>query len=368
MSKNILRWVAILGRRDTPTDGIEDYCCHLQQALQHRGISLELLRVAWAEQGWRRALRVLDKNTPDWRGGWALVQYTALSWSRRGFPFRFLLALRMLRRNGVRCVVVFHDALPHCGTRMIDRVRRACQLWVMRQAYEWSSHSVLTIPLEKVNWLPAKPCKASFIPIGANLPALVMSGVKTQTAEATKTVVVFGITGEPATTAEIRDIGYAVRRAKNKIGQLRLVAFGRGSLEAEPMLRREFEGSGVEAFVLGVLPPEDAARELAHADVLLFVRGGISSRRGSALAGVACSLPVVGYRSEETAYPITEAGVVLVPLGDRESLSEALMQVLERDEWRRELRERSWSAQQQYFSWDVISQSFGGLLGEVSER
>jgi glycosyltransferase involved in cell wall biosynthesis len=91
----------------------------------------------------------------------------------------------------------------------------------------------------------------------------------------------------------------------------------------------------------------------------------LSSRRGSALAGIACGLPVVGYRSEETAFPVTEAGVVLVAPRDRVLLAEALVRVLADDDWRQQLRTRSRAAQEQYFSWEVISGLFLDMLGGV---
>src|SRR6516164_3720481 len=78
--------VALLGRRDEPTDALEDYCGRLAQALRRRGFSLEISRIPWAEQGWLGGLKDANKQFDHMRGRWALVQYTALAWSRRGFP------------------------------------------------------------------------------------------------------------------------------------------------------------------------------------------------------------------------------------------------------------------------------------------
>ena len=49
---------------------------------------------------------------------------------------------------------------------------------------------------------------------------------------------------------------------------------------------------------------------------LLFVRGPISSRRGSALAGIACGLPIIALERSETGPPVAGAGVVPVPQDD----------------------------------------------------
>lgn len=362
------RWIAVLGKRDRPTDGVADYCIHLGAALGLRGYDLEIVRVPWPERGWGAALADLRRRAQDWRGCWVLLQYTALGWSRRAFPLRFLQVLQVLRHNGVRCVVVFHDALPYRGSRLIDRLRRASQLWVMRAAYRRTDHSVLPVPLDQVTWLPTSPSKAAFIPVGANLPPVAIDAKGVKANRGAKTVAVYGVTGEPATLAEVRDISHVLKITKARIEKLRLVVFGRGSAEAELALRHELEDSGIETIVLGLLPSEDITRELTNADVLLFVRGGVSSRRGSALAAIACGLPVVGYRSEETGFPVTEAGVVLVALEDRVALAEALIRVLSDDDWREQLRARSRSAQRQYFSWEVIFGSFLDLLGRRGDQ
>jgi len=117
-----------------------------------------------------------------------------------------------------------------------------------------------------------------------------------------------------------------------------------------------------------VLDPQgDWQPDLQHADVLLFVRGQISSRRGSAIAGIACGLPVVGFAGPETGWPITEAGFVPVPMGDREGLSVALQRVLSDATLRASLAERSRRAQQQYFSWHAIAARYADALGGHTE-
>src|ERR1700693_389411 len=97
--------VALLRQRDTPTDGIEEYCSFLARALAELGIDLQQTRVQWVEKDWVAALGQLSRASSEWRGPWVLLQYTASSWSRRGFPFGALAALAILRQAGVRCTV-----------------------------------------------------------------------------------------------------------------------------------------------------------------------------------------------------------------------------------------------------------------------
>src|SRR6266849_3699007 len=100
------RCIALLGRRDEPTDAVEEYCSYLG---------------------------------------------AALAWSRRGFPLRFLRILRILRASGARVAVVFHDVEPYTGHRFVDRLRRSVQLRAMREALRLADVAVLTVPAEKLS-------------------------------------------------------------------------------------------------------------------------------------------------------------------------------------------------------------------------
>jgi len=328
--------------------------------MRAQGSAFETYRVAWSERGWGPALRDLRIEASGWDGCWVLLQFTNLAWSRRGFPLYAPKILDALRESGARCGVVFHDFEPFPGTRVIDRVRRSFQLRVLRRLYNLADLTIFTALLEKVSWLPAERHKAVFIPIGANCPAA-RTDIGTSPSGA-KTVAVFCLTGGRHTDAEVRDIGYALKRVKASAGRLRLVVFGRGSREAEPALRAEFAGTAESVDTLGLLSPEEVSHTLTCSDVLLFVRGSISSRRGSAIAGIACGLPIVCYAGPETGWPITEAGVLAVPHGDREALSRALERVLTDEAFRAALAERSRHAQEQYFSWAAIASGYAAAL------
>src|SRR2546425_638423 len=186
--------VALLGRRDAPTDGVEDYCTWLGRALLARGHNLEQVRVPWKETGWRPSLRRLWQESLGWRGRWVLVQYTAMSWSGRGFPVRFLAVLAVLRCRSSRVAVVFHDASGFPGCRWIDRLRRTYQEWVMRRAYHWAERAVLNVPVDRATWLPARRSKATCIPVGSNVPATPRRPDRERTREQkAKTVAVFSV-------------------------------------------------------------------------------------------------------------------------------------------------------------------------------
>ncbi|MFY9938180.1 MAG: glycosyltransferase, partial [Silvibacterium sp.] len=270
------------------------------------------------------------------------IQYTALAWSRRGFPFRVLPMLLLLRLRGARCALIFHDPKAYAGVRVIDHFRRAVQQWTMKRAYQLAHRSIFAIAIESVDWLPPKSKKATFIAIGANVSkndAINREGCSA--ARESRTVAVFGVTGGDALEREVRDVAHAVRYASMHGRHLTLVVFGRNSKEAEDQMRRALEGTSVLAEFLGVILPQDVLHVLSCSDVLLFVRGSVSSSRSSALAGVACGLPIVGYRGPETGFPVTEAGLELVIPGNLDALGESLNRVLNDDELRQRLSRKS---------------------------
>jgi hypothetical protein len=354
--------ISLLGVRDSPVDAIEDYCNWVKRALEQQGRSMQILHVPWAERGWFSALAWLWREAGNWRGRWVIVHYTALMWSRRGFPLGALAVFWVLRLRGVRRAVVFHDAMPYSGTRLADQLRRACQLGVMRAIFHGADRVITTIAPSCMPWIPGKSDKATCVPVGGSLPQGEISADPGGSATGNKTIAIFSVTGAPQLEPESAEIAYVVARAAKQLPNVRLMVLGRNSEEAEGPLRRLLNGSGIELSILGLLPPEEITKAFATADVLLFVRGHLSSRRSSASAAIVCGLPVVAYAGRETAPPVTEAGVMLESEGDRNALAEALARVLTDDALRAELRLRSLAAREKYFSWDRIAQSYLQVL------
>jgi glycosyltransferase involved in cell wall biosynthesis len=353
------RWVALLGRQDEPTDALEDYCNLLAEYLHKRSHSLEIWRIAWAEQGWRRALKDAEKRLKEQRCGWAFVQYTALAWSRRGFPLHFTSLIQGLKGAGIKVLIVFHDPEPFGGRRWRDRLRRRVQLAVMRRAARLADRIVSTISPDRVPWMqdPEIRAKTLLLPVGSNLP---VTQQKTQRdGNRVPLIIVFGFSN---LSSETTMIAWVLSRAAKIVGPLHLTVFGRGAKVASRLLLPLLAGSAVELEGLGILEGKVASSLLTNADVQLFVRSGLSSRRGSGIAGIACGLPVIGFSDAETAFPITEAGVRLVPMGDREGLVRELVLVLKQKNLRDTLRQRNFEATERYFSWDRIADAYVSFL------
>jgi glycosyltransferase involved in cell wall biosynthesis len=356
------RVVALLGKLEKPTDGVQDYCHWLGSALARAGWQMEYHYLPWPK-GWIGAFAWLWRESKNWKGRWVCLQYTAFSWSRTGFSMGLVAALMILRQRGAKCAVVLHDPGPCAGNRWIDKLRRAVQVPVLKAAYRLADRSIFTVDLGKAHWLNGNREKAVFIPVGANLPGTSPIPPKAAGgADRLKEISVFCFTGGPHAAREAEDIAYAVTRAAKQTGPLRVVVLGRHADLGEAPLRAALEGSGVQLEVHGVLPAEAIEQRLSQTDVQIFVRGGISTRRGSAIAGIACGLPVVSYAWRETGPPVTDAGVVLVPSGDREALAEGLTRVLVDDAYRAQLRAKSLLARELHFSWDAIAAQYQAAL------
>jgi glycosyltransferase involved in cell wall biosynthesis len=353
------RWVAILGWRDEPTDAVLEYCEYLRDALKQQRIVLELFRVRWPELGWRRALKELREKAAEARGACFILQYTALNWSRRGFSWRAVSVLRILKKSGARCAVMFHDSGGYPGSRLVDRLRRFVQIRVMQGLVRLADVAIVNVPPENLRWLPAGSRKTVFIPVGANLPSPERISPLPKTAEIRPpAIAVFSLSEGRVGEEEVRAIADGVSYVAEKLGLVRLVVLGRNSEANEPLLRKALAKARTEVVVHGLVAAEDVTRLLQSCDLMLFVRGPISSRRGSAIAGIACGLPVVASEGWETGRPITEAGVVLVPAGARDEFGPALVRVLSDEAYRESLAERSRQAYLHHFSWSVIAAQY----------
>jgi hypothetical protein len=353
--------IALLGRKDEPTDAVEDYCRYLAAALQAHDIHLEIRRMPWEIHGWPDALQALCLQATQWRDVWVLVQYTALAWSARGFPQKVLRALKILKSARARVGIVFHDVEPYPGTRLIDTVRRINQVWTMRRAIAFADLSVFTVPPERLSWLNVVPPNAAFVPVGPNLPIPSVPQASSLQGPV-PTIGVFSITGGESGARETQIILAASRYASQKLGKLRLSIFGRQAEARGTELREGLRDLPVDLSVEGVVEPHQVVQKLSACDVLLFVRGSISSRRGSAIAGIACGLPVIAYPGSETAVPITDAGVVLVSPDQPDDLNAALVRVLSDTTYRMNLAARSRATYKTNFAWPAIAARFSVFL------
>src|ERR1700735_5242689 len=247
--------IALMGRKETPTDGVADYCALLAEALADHQVELKKVHIRWHEDGWLTALRTLWRDAREWRGQWVALQYTAMGWSRRGFPFGATVAIAVLQGRGVHCAVTFHEARQQeQGAHWIDWIRGITQDWLIRILFRIAGKGIFTVPIGSISWLKHANHKAVFIPIGANLPPPArLSRANNPSRDATKTLAVFCVSPPPNRTIEVEDLAYAARRARRSGISVELVVFGKGADEARPEIERALSSTGANLRVLGML-------------------------------------------------------------------------------------------------------------------
>jgi glycosyltransferase involved in cell wall biosynthesis len=350
-----IRLILLLGKRDTPADGVQDYCEYLAEALRRREIQTDIARVDWHSEGWIHALQKLSDQGAKWNGAWVILQYTALSWSRRGFPLGALAILRSLRRQKLHCAVVFHESRQQGGAGLVGLVRGVFQDWVIRRIYSEADIAIFADPLERIEWLPTGRNHAVFIPIGANLPAPEwMAKVPDTQHSENRKVAIYCLSDPPNLQNELRDISTAIHVATAG-RKVHVVFLGRGTTEARDEITQAFDGTSTEVSNLGMQDATAVRDTLMSSDAMLCVRGEMYPTRGSAIAGIACGLPIVGYGTSQKAFPISQAGVRLVPYRDSEALGTNLAQVLSDGQLREQLIKASRLAQEKFFSWHTIA-------------
>jgi glycosyltransferase involved in cell wall biosynthesis len=355
-------WIALLGRASgAPADGVEDYCAQLRDAFLEKGVPFEMLRMPLAERSWRSALAWLRERLAAHDPAVVLLQYNALSWSRRGFSVGALLVLRTLKRHTSRVGVIFHDAGPYPGTRLRDRIRRRVQIWVMRRLIKNSAKSICALPADCLPWFPSAYVKNKFalIPIGSGMAQI--SGAAAPALKPTTKkdlrIAVFGL-GLNNLADLSAQLARIVSTAAKNAGPVRLAVFGLGALESESALRKSLEGTAVTLEIDGILGSAEVCERLRQSSVQLFIRSGVSACRSSVVAGICCGLPIVGWQDWDTAYPITEAGLRTAPCGDEAGLIRELASVLTDGTLRSRLALRSAEAAEKYFSWRTIATKF----------
>ena len=224
--------LVVLGRRDSPTDGVEDYSRHLATALEHRGYSVGLMSCDWDGRGWRRSLLALRKRLVVDRPRLVLMQYTHLMWSRHGFPQMSIPVAKLMKQTGCKLGLVIHDPVNFPGPRLRDRIRHTSQYLVMRILTRIADETIVPIPLASVPWIGGQgSSRVHSIPVGSNV------GHSTQRDGRSEsdmfTIAVFGLT--EGDKREVRNIAEIVTKVAGQVGQVRLVLLGRGSSEAKPL-------------------------------------------------------------------------------------------------------------------------------------
>ena len=308
-----LRWHIVTGEYPPLPGGVSDYTFILaglladagdevhvwtskapQRKLNSKIILHELpghfgLRALW------RLHRALNRDAQPFR---LLVQYVPQMYGFKGMnlPFAFWLS----RQRHLKPWIMFHEvamrpaahlSLKH---RLLAHAQQAMARWIVRSmsrgfvsTQAWQGYLQDIAPENSAcEWLPVPSNVATNADreIVAQLRQLFAPG------SATRLVAHFGTYG--GTTAD--DVARIFVRLLQQFPDFNVLLLGKGSNDFAAKLRGLHPALGGRIHSAGYLPSDQLAAHLLAADVLFQpYADGVSTRRGSAMAGLALGLPIV---------------------------------------------------------------------------
>lgn len=337
--------------RNTAWGGIDDYCYRLADALQKRSLSVGVRVLDPTHDAVAQIRSAYSRELPDL----VVFPYTDYLWNPNfGVGISSIRCVRAVADLGARVALHVHDPIPPPGGRVRDKARRLIRSVVLRHLLYEASVSFWT--LESA----ADSASAAFLPAGSSLNyGLAQPLLETKLAR----VAVFGVTpGRAVCEAQaLAGIWRLVRSRTANAPQLCFVGVAsdaRAILEAE--LRPELGGL---LEVHGRSPAEQIQLLLRSCQAALFVRGGVSSRRSSAIAALGEGLPLVAQRNHETSSAWCRNGILLAPEGDLAALAGHLSTLGAPGELSR-CSTASAQLFNEVFHWDRISERFSMAVRE----
>lgn len=339
-----LRWALITGEYPPRSGGVADYTAQLAAALAQAGDEVHVLA-----PGPEYPLRGVEHHPlPDWgrRGRHlatdrlgqlsrrlpiqSLIQYVPHAYSPRAMNFGF--ARWILRLRPAQPWVMFHEVAvaAHAGAGPGRRLlARATQI-TARQIQTAAARSFVSIPAWGA-WLqqlaPGSPA-SHWLPVFSNLPATThpaaVAALRRNLAPSPQPLIACFCRLDRFTRDHLLPLLAELLR-RDSARRLLLLGGDGPRLGAEIVARVPASHPRIHA--PGYLPREELACHLAASDLLIQAYAdGISTRRGTAMAGLAlgcCLLTHAGHNTE-TVWRDSSA-VALAPLPSLLPVAEALL-------------------------------------------
>jgi glycosyltransferase involved in cell wall biosynthesis len=368
----VIRWHIVTGEYPPQPGGVSDYTQLLARGLvsagdevdvwapeyagpteAHLGITVHRLPGHFGPRALVRLDRALRRNGSPTR---LLVQYVPHMYGCKAMNLAFCAWLLMRRK--LAPWVMFHEVVFPCnrGERwrhqflgavtysMAAMVARAAEhIFVSIPAWERLLRGLIRVP-GPITWLPVP----SNVATEASPEAVAL--IRRQVAPDPGTVLLgyFGTFG-----GQVADfLAQAVPKLLADHPERRALLLGRGSQEFVERLRKQHALGANRLLARADLASAELAAHLASCDLLLQpYPDGVSSRRGSVMAGLALGQPIVtteGHLTEPVWGQEQLAG--LVPAGDLDAFTAAAERLLARPEARRQLGLRARTGYEEYFS------------------
>jgi hypothetical protein len=273
-----------------------------------------------------------------------------------------LLALVTLVRRYTNVLLWLHDPAASTGHALRHRIIDAAKATALGSAALLVRRSIVSIHPSRLSWVRGRVRRrVSFAPSGSNIG----TGTRCPPSDYF-TVSVFG-SELSSLASEVAAIEAVSRALVARIGPFRLRILGASDPEHTRSLVQSLEGLGVICDAPGALPKLDLAASLSASHAFLAIRRGLTTRSGTLAAALSCQLPVVGFRTQETAPPLSSDGMLMVAEHDYEGVAKALEKLRDDEQLQRSMSE--WSSKTaELFGWDRACGLVVGVLSPATNE
>lgn len=358
-----IKHLAIVGRANSNTCGISRYLKLLGQALEEQNCEMDIYQFNWSQSGWMKSFVKLAKEVRKFDYKAIVIQYTAFSWSQKGLPFNLFVIIFFLKLNKLKVGIYFHDPDCSSGHGLLQKTRSALQRTIMKLLYLCTDKTLIAIEPKLIPWLPKNKQKAFLLPIGSNTPEMPINILP----KGLNRICVFCVTKGQPMQSEVKQITEIVIPLSQKLANLELLVCGHGALESKNEFLLKLKNCKIKLEIIGETSLENIAELLNNSKALLFVRGPVTGSRGSATAGIATKIPIVGYRGNLTGNPLTQGGILLAEQNDSAEISSNLNAVLSDDVLYQDLIRKNEFLYKEFFSCDQIAKKYLLVFSEEEE-
>lgn len=290
------------------------------------------------------------------RADWFCIQYVPYSYNRLGFPFYIILLQFLVKINGVRTGIFFHEIsvrpVYHGFKAFITGLTQrfiGYSLWIL-------SGFVLTNNILYENFL--RPFRIPILPIPANLYGKNEANDGKIKDSNLKMKLVSFI--NRCNSQVIEAVAQCVHLDKLNI---ELTILGGGLKDVRGKVEHYISVNGISenVFFSDKRSKADIAQVLYESDIFLHMEyvsergeGGVSSKSGVAAAAMAAGLPIissVGDMTDTTLY-LQGENIILIQSPSVEAIRSSIRQLYSNKELRGTLGLNALKTYQQYFSWD----------------
>jgi glycosyltransferase involved in cell wall biosynthesis len=357
-------------------DGIGDHTAHLARALARRGCRVRVLSTQAApapipgvdvvdafglDPIWRvRDLASAVRHDPP---DWLFVQFNQFSYGPWGFnPFLpWTLARLRAACPRMRLAVMAHEEFvpaTHLRNAIMSLWQRAQFLALCRLA-DYMLYSTSAWVRKFRGWFP--DTRGAHLPVGSNIPRSSMSRAEARAKIGVRAPLVVGYFGSTGGSRRIGHVRAALSRLQDlRPGGVELLYIGQHGAALRQIL------AGIPVHDAGPLPEAEVADGFAAMDLYVapFVKG-VSTRRGSFMAGLQHGVPTVSTIGAQTDPVLREqngAAFLLTAETSHAAFAEAAASLAQTPSKRRALGREAASLYRRAFDWPVLAQQLETYL------